>query len=102
MRKLLFGTLAYIKQERRILHKCYACHRPTELSKEETEKEVGVPIEPPRCQRCNGRMRPAVVWYGEDLSSLAWREALRLVKECWSLYAHQDKQCQQRVCFKSP
>ncbi|MBD8576991.1 NAD-dependent protein deacylase [Pseudomonas syringae] len=62
--------------------KCYACHRPAELPKGEAEKEVGILTEPPRCQRCNGRMRPAVVWYGEDLPSAAWREALRLVKEC--------------------
>jgi NAD-dependent deacetylase len=42
----------------------------------------GALIEPPRCQRCNGKMRPGVVWYGEDFPLQAWKEAVHLVKDC--------------------
>ena len=44
--------------------------------------DEGALIEPPRCQRCNGKMRPAVVWYGEDLPPQAWKTAVHLVKDC--------------------
>lgn len=62
--------------------KCYACHRPAEITLLEAEETPEGPVEPPRCLRCNGRMRPAVVWYGEDLPTAAWRKATRLVKDC--------------------
>jgi NAD-dependent deacetylase len=63
--------------------KCFACHRPAVVSADQSAvPEEGALIEPPRCQRCNGRMRPAVVWYGEDLPSSSWKAATLLVKDC--------------------
>ncbi|MND42836.1 NAD-dependent protein deacylase [compost metagenome] len=63
--------------------KCFACHRPAVVMPDQSViPDEGALIEPPRCQRCNGKMRPAVVWYGEDLPSQAWKAAVHLVKEC--------------------
>lgn len=71
----LHGSLA--------MPKCFACHRPAVVSPDQSAvPEEGALIEPPRCQRCNGRMRPAVVWYGEDLPSSSWKAAMLLVKDC--------------------
>lgn len=63
--------------------KCFACHRPAELPREQlTIPEDGALVEPPRCGRCNGKLRPGVVWYGEDLPSDIWKSAVALVKSC--------------------
>lgn len=71
----LHGSLA--------MPKCFACHRPAVVSPDQSAvPEDGALIEPPRCQRCNGRMRPAVVWYGEDLPPSSWKAAILLVKNC--------------------
>ena len=71
----LHGSLA--------MPKCFACHRPAVVSpKHPAIPDEGALIEPPRCQRCNGKMRPAVVWYGEDLPPQAWKTAVLLVKDC--------------------
>lgn len=71
----LHGSLA--------MPKCFACHRSAVVFPDQsTVPEEGALIEPPRCLRCNGRMRPAVVWYGEDLPSQAWKAAVLLVKDC--------------------
>jgi NAD-dependent deacetylase len=70
----LHGSLA--------MPKCFACHRPAVVSPELAVPDEGALIEPPRCQRCNGKMRPAVVWYGEDLPPQAWKVAVQLVKDC--------------------
>lgn len=71
----LHGSLA--------MPKCFACHRPGVVSPDQSAvPDIGALIEPPRCQRCNGKMRPAVVWYGEDLPPQAWKAALLLVKDC--------------------
>jgi NAD-dependent deacetylase len=62
---------------------CFACKRPAELSKQQAmisfEWEL---VEPPRCVRCNGRLRPGVVWFGEDLPSGVWKTALAQIKGC--------------------
>jgi len=71
----LHGSLA--------LPKCFACHRPAAVAPDQSDvPDNGALIEPPRCQRCNGKMRPAVVWYGEDLPPQAWKAAVNLVKDC--------------------
>lgn len=63
--------------------KCFACHRPGELAREQLAiPEDGALVEPPRCSRCNGKLRPGVVWYGEDLPSNVWKSAIALVKSC--------------------
>lgn len=63
--------------------KCFACHRPGTLP----EHQISIPsegalIEPPRCRRCSGKLRPNVVWYGEELPSDVWKSAIALVKNC--------------------
>jgi len=71
----LHGSLA--------MPKCFACHRLGAVPPDQSAvPEDGALIEPPRCQRCNGRLRPAVVWYGEDLPHQAWKTAVLLVKDC--------------------
>lgn len=71
----LHGSLA--------IPKCFACHRPAVVLPDHSAlPDEGALIEPPRCQRCNGKMRPAVVWYGEDLPPQAWKTAVLLVKDC--------------------
>ena len=63
--------------------KCFACHRPAEITQDEiTVSGEGSLIDPPRCKRCNGRLRPGVVWFGEDLPPGAWKSAVALVKSC--------------------
>ncbi|MBV7477511.1 NAD-dependent deacylase [Pseudomonas sp. PDM31] len=71
----LHGSLA--------MPKCFACHRPAVVSPDHSAvPDNGALIEPPRCPRCNGKMRPAVVWYEEDLPPQAWKAAVLLVKDC--------------------
>lgn len=63
--------------------KCFGCHRPAELSPDQLAVPLeGQLIEPPRCTRCNGRLRPGVVWFRENLPDNAWRSAVRLVRAC--------------------
>ncbi|WP_122429574.1 SIR2 family NAD-dependent protein deacylase [Pseudomonas viridiflava] len=63
--------------------KCFACHRFAELTQDHVVlPDEGVLVEPPRCGRCNGKLRPGVVWYGEDLPSNVWKSAIALVKRC--------------------
>lgn len=44
--------------------------------------EAGIRIEPPRCTRCNGYVRPGVVWFGETLPDDAWANAMTAAKDC--------------------
>jgi NAD-dependent deacetylase len=63
--------------------KCFACHRPAELTQEQLAIPAeGALIEPPRCARCNGRLRPGVVWFGEDLPAGAWKAATQAARSC--------------------
>lgn len=63
--------------------KCFACHRPSETASLEIPIPAGgALVDPPRCDRCGGKLRPGVVWYGEDLPRGVWKSALSLVKNC--------------------
>lgn len=63
--------------------KCFACHRPSELSEEQLVVHGdGQEVEPPRCRRCNGKLRPAVVWFKEDLPRAPWKAAMQMVTTC--------------------
>lgn len=63
--------------------KCFACHRPAVLAASQSViSEKGVLVEPPRCTRCNGKLRPGMVWHGEDLPPGVWKIAVSLVKSC--------------------
>jgi NAD-dependent deacetylase len=62
---------------------CEACRQPYAFP-------VGVPeipttgrrVEPPRCTACDGKIRPGVVWFGEDLPKTEWRKSVEATKEC--------------------
>jgi NAD-dependent deacetylase len=63
--------------------KCFACHRtPTAFSFEEPIASEDMRIEPPRCPRCRGKLRPGVVWFGEELPAVAWKKAVLATKNC--------------------
>jgi NAD-dependent deacetylase len=58
--------------------RCSRCHRP------ETPDESAYPEGTvPRCERCDGQLRPAVVWFGESLDP-AHLEAVDDFLERWS------------------
>lgn len=42
----------------------------------------GQRIEPPTCQKCGGRIRPGVVWFGESLPSQEWERAVSSAHTC--------------------
>ena len=44
--------------------------------------EGGSRIEPPRCNVCDGHVRPGVVWFGEMLPEDAWTAGLAAAEEC--------------------
>lgn len=62
--------------------KCFACHRPVEIPLPQMTSFIDSEVEPPRCVRCNGKLRPGIVWYGEDLPSDVWKSTVALVKSC--------------------
>ncbi|EEB59425.1 NAD-dependent deacetylase 4 [Pseudomonas syringae pv. tomato T1] len=62
--------------------KCFACHRTAEIPPSHVTSLIGGEVEPPRCVRCNGKLRPGVVWYGADLPSDVWKSAIASVKSC--------------------
>lgn len=63
--------------------KCFACSRPSELSSEQLSIPIsGLEVDPPRCRHCNGRLRPGIVWFKENLPPRAWKAAMRLVRGC--------------------
>jgi NAD-dependent deacetylase len=39
-------------------------------------------LEPPRCPRCDARVRPGVVWFGESLPKPEWEAAERSARQC--------------------
>ena len=62
--------------------RCFACARPhgPEPSTSD-EPEEGRKIEPPVCTHCGGRVRPGVVWFGEQLASAAWAAAVHAIEQ---------------------
>lgn len=62
--------------------RCFACARPHTLTETPEEPAEGRRLEPPRCQHCNGKMRPGVVWFGEALPEDAWQRACEIVSRC--------------------
>jgi NAD-dependent deacetylase len=42
----------------------------------------GTRIEPPRCNHCGGRIRPGVVWFGENIPTDEWQAAVDATKSC--------------------
>ncbi len=46
------------------------------------EPEGGRRLDPPRCTRCGGLIRPGVVWFGEMLPEDAWQAATEAILNC--------------------
>jgi NAD-dependent deacetylase len=70
------------------LHKprCFACARPYQFSSDiPVEPADGRRLEPPRCTKCNGRIRPGVVWFGEVLPEAEWQRAKIIMRNCDTL-----------------
>lgn len=68
--------------------RCFACNRPHEFSPGIPEEpEGGRRLEPPRCNHCGGRIRPGVVWFGEELPADAWNQAQQAVQDCDVLFS---------------
>lgn len=46
------------------------------------EPDGGRRLEPPHCSRCNGLLRPGVVWFGESLPAAASNAAFEAAEDC--------------------
>jgi NAD-dependent deacetylase len=56
--------------------RCLACGR------ERYERATPLPTLPPRCPKCDGLERPAVVWFGEALPTVALDAAFAAARAC--------------------
>ena len=63
-------------------HRCFACARPFDDVTLPDNAAEPAPVEPPRCPHCNGRIRPGVVWFGEDLPTAPYRAAVKASEAC--------------------
>ena len=62
---------------------CFACRRTADLQPYQFDlPQHAVERDPPRCPRCNGRLRPSIVWFGEDLTTVVWKSAVAAVQSC--------------------
>lgn len=63
--------------------RCFDCGAPHAFGRDEPdEPEGGRRLDPPRCARCGGAVRPGVVWFGESLPADAWTAAQRAATDC--------------------
>lgn len=76
--------------------RCFACSRPHPVLSPDPDGDgdgdgdvagAGKRIEPPRCSRCNGRIRPGVVWFGERLDRALFSQAKKAARECDVLFS---------------
>ena len=62
---------------------CEACRQPYAHPGDIPQlPEGGIHLEPPRCRACGARVRPGVVWFGENLPELEWLAAVEAVSTC--------------------
>jgi NAD-dependent deacetylase len=62
---------------------CASCRRPHAFSDgPPAMAPEGQRIDPPRCGACGGRVRPGVVWFGEELPVPEWSAAVDAAGEC--------------------
>ena len=61
---------------------CEKCKRPYHREGIPDVPEGGSRIEPPTCSSCDGRVRPGVVWFGENLPELEWYTAREAAMDC--------------------
>lgn len=63
--------------------RCFACGRVyAGVATDLTDQPGSERLEPLRCERCNGRVRPGVVWFGEPLPEQSMRSALAAARHC--------------------
>jgi NAD-dependent deacetylase len=64
--------------------RCAACGHPHSLPQilDDAPPVEQERLTPPRCERCNGYIRPGVVWFGENLPQDVVRQATALLKAC--------------------
>jgi NAD-dependent deacetylase len=62
---------------------CFSCGEPFTYAAGITEEpEGGRRLDPPRCAKCGGLIRPGVVWFGESLPSDEWDVAYEAAQDC--------------------
>ncbi|WP_291931144.1 NAD-dependent protein deacylase [Limnohabitans sp.] len=61
--------------------RCMACDEPGELAPGMPDPTL-MALPPPRCQHCQGYLRPGVVWFGEEMPQTEFRQAEDLVDAC--------------------
>lgn len=62
---------------------CEKCLEPFAAPEPSSDlPQGGRRIEPPRCARCGGRIRPGVVWFGEALPQASWQGAAAAAGDC--------------------
>lgn len=62
---------------------CFDCGNPHNMQQQiPNEPEGGRRLAPPACTKCNGMVRPGVVWFGESLPAQAWQVAQELAAQC--------------------
>ena len=61
--------------------RCGACGKPGEFAGLPPLEPVDRLV-PPRCQHCQGFLRPGVVWFGESLPMGVWHQAESLIASC--------------------
>ena len=69
--------------------RCFACARPSgkvEIPAGAVD-EPTLRLPPPRCKHGGGYIRPGVVWFGEQLPDVSWKEAVESVHGCDLLLA---------------
>lgn len=66
--------------------RCFDCARDVEPPAV-ADAESGARMEPPRCDRCGGCIRPGVVWFGEPLPEEAMRASLDAARSCDVLFS---------------
>jgi NAD-dependent deacetylase len=64
--------------------RCFVCERPANAALIEAipnEPEGGRHLAPPRCDHCDGTLRPGVVWFGESLPQAEFKHASNAARE---------------------
>ncbi|MBN8482515.1 MAG: NAD-dependent deacylase [Xanthomonadales bacterium] len=63
-------------------HRCSACGKGHADVALPSSRAVPERLEPPGCTQCGGRIRPGVVWFGENLPATAWERAAAMTAAC--------------------
>ncbi|GGL94061.1 NAD-dependent protein deacylase 1 [Pseudomonas asuensis] len=68
--------------------RCFTCGVGYSFDNEiPVEPDYGRRVEPPRCARCDGLIRPGVVWFGESLPAQTLQQAFDAAAQCDVLFS---------------